>query len=234
MLISVIFAVYNSHVVLNEQLLYMHDILEGFDEQVEVLFVDDGSEPSLKKNVDKKLDEFKGTTFDNFSYVRIDEKIRWNQPAARNLGVSKAKGEILLLMDIDHFIVREMIDEIILHSKVADLIHWLRIEGMLKDGKVIEDENILQTIGLEGTRRKKGSAYNLFAIRKKIFDAVGGYSTNFCGKYGGDDTDFKRKLFKEYPYPITKITGDAVMYHYPKPRELSHLFHDLHQGGEKK
>lgn len=91
---------------------------------------------------------------------RIEEDKPWNQPTAKNLGFSNAKGWIVCA-DIDHLVTKENAEQIIKMKKKKGTVYFL---------------------GREDT-----DSWNLFLIHKDDFDKVGGYDEDFSGHYGYDD-----------------------------------------------
>lgn len=123
------------------------------------LFVDDGSKIPLK--VDWK----------NATVLRIDEDIPWNMPRANNLGFSHLdENDVVLRMDIDHFITKEEVD----------------ILNTVK----------LQPKEVMKFRRKNASDCppNIYLARVKDLIDVGGYNEVFCGNYGFEDRDLMDRL----------------------------------------
>ena len=126
--------------------------------KIHFIFVDDCSPiPIVIKN--KKI---------NYTLVRIVDNIVWNQPGARNLGVTLAKTPKLILTDLD-YIFPETILRDLLAKKIPKEIYKFRVS---KDGKKII------------------SHVNTFFCSKSTFFKSLGVDEAFSGNYGYDDTYF--------------------------------------------
>jgi len=224
--ISLVCSVYNSHKVFAEQLHFLSNELKGLGRVVEVIFVDDGSEPPLTNIYNIHSERISDTLlFKNFKLLYTHSKVIWNQPAGRNLGVKKANGNYLLLFDLDHIMTRDMVIELLNFSD--DMMRWPRMYGILNEGKIVTDIDILRENGLKPNveTNKLMGVCNIFAISKAIYDELGGYDEKFCGKYSGDDIDFLKRFGRRGG---TYRRGTAYMYVYPNGRKHPDL-HDLHR-----
>jgi hypothetical protein len=117
----------------------------------------------------------------NIKLLRITDNIIWNQPGARNLGVTLAPTSKILLTDIDHYIPLEVM-RMLLESPV--LHHQIYIFEREKE-----------------TGEKIGCHRNTFFTSKSVFFKSLGYDEQFCGNYGHDDSMF----FLLQPYLGTNI-----------------------------
>ena len=79
---------------------YDKDILR----QIHFVFVDDGSKTPITVADDVNL---------NYTLVRINENIEWNQPGARNLGVQYAKSENIIVTDLDIFFPENLFESLL-------------------------------------------------------------------------------------------------------------------------
>jgi hypothetical protein len=82
-------------------------------------------------------------------------------------------------MDIDHFFARE---EIGLLSELA--------------GKIEEREVYLFLRRNVGSEKPLHSAPNLYMARKQTLLGAGGYDERFCGHYGYEDVELRKRLRK--------------------------------------
>ncbi|MFW9872373.1 MAG: glycosyltransferase family 2 protein [Candidatus Thorarchaeota archaeon] len=226
--ISIICPVYNSHEIFKKQLYYIHNELIGFDFDVEVIFIDDGSNPPLKNIFSSALGNFKIDKFRNFKLLEINEKIIWNQPKARNIGAKQASGKYLLFFDIDHMFTKEIIEETISYNGL--ILKWDRKYGIIDntyhlntERKILIENGMPETWGCQSF----GNNYNIFAIKKILFDEINGYDESYCGKYGGDDVDFINRM--RSLGICDNILGKGLFYAYPNPRKHKD-FHKLHRG----
>jgi hypothetical protein len=154
-------------------------------DDVEIIFLDDGSDPPLEDTVGLK----------NLIIHPTNDTRPWTVGLARNMGARMAKGQYYLMTDIDYIIPWEAIDHV--RSFDGDKVRFKRRFGVLtEDGLLSTDLNLLAEYGLLEERRKTKGNYlpphpNNFAMRKDIFWDLGGYDEN--------------KMHLEYP----KCTDDG-------------------------
>lgn len=111
------------------------------------------------------------------SVYRIDTKVNWNWLQARNIGAKYAKGNWLVLTDMDHVISAKHINRLL--RKIKHL-----------------DPNMVYQFG-----RKMAPDYlpykfhnDSFFLTKKLFWKAGGYDECYAGLYGTSGL-FRRRLF---------------------------------------
>lgn len=190
--ISIIIAVYQSYKVVVRQMRHFKRM--NLPDSVEIVFVDDGSDPPLAYNNGLK----------NFHWYYTNDKRPWTQGLARNLGASKAKGEYFLFTDIDHIITREAIDSVL--NFTGDKMVFIRHFAILdRYGNIINDPETILDFGLDKGRYKRrglsgGMHGNTYAIRSEIFWKLNGYDPKHCergfhvgGKFMSEERDFNRR-----------------------------------------
>lgn len=225
MKVSIIIAVYNSHKIVVRQLRHFKKM--NLPNDVEFIIVDDGSDPPLN---------YENCGLRNLRIIYTNDKRPWTQGIARNIGAKEAKGEYLLMTDIDHIITKEAIEAV--RNFDGDKMTFFRYFGIFdRRGNLITDADTLLQFGMHPRyiRRKLcgGMHTNTFAIKKSVFEMMKGYNKNFCEfrfHAGGkvcmsEDRDFalrwgrldKRKKVKPdvlgpniYFYPTGRfhVTGD--------------------------
>jgi GT2 family glycosyltransferase len=185
--LSIVIPVLNSHEIVRRQLLYFRRI--GLPPDVELILVDDGSEPALQQ------------TFPQCQPARIvctHDPRPWTQPKARNLGASVAVGRQLLFTDIDHILPLPTI-EFARHCPY-DYAKFRRQLGILdEDGYVTQDYDELLRYGVPTARLDRWgvrlSCHVLsMVIRREVFDAVGGFRERMGQYPTHDDGHMKRQL----------------------------------------
>lgn len=129
-------------------------------ESVEFIIVDDGSP------IDYKTGHFDL----NICWIKITEDISWNQAGARNLGVTYAKSDKILLIDLDHELPQQT-------------FHYLI--NACNPGRNFY--KLYRTSPQRG--RYKGHA-NLFFMSRARFFRHFGYDEEFAGNYGAEDYRF--------------------------------------------
>jgi len=188
MKVSIVNAILDSYEVARRQILHYNKI--DLPEDVEVIFIDDGSEPPLNfDDIDKNF---------NFSLYATNDKRPWTQPAARNFGAKHASGEYCIFTDIDHILSREAI-EVARHA-TADVIRFKRQAGVLDEmGHFTQDWNVLKKYGYNRDKLRMPPHGNSYIFRKTLFLELGGVDTRFVGtgKYPNrEEVPLKQKLKK--------------------------------------
>jgi hypothetical protein len=165
----------------------------------------------------------------NFYIYYTNDKRPWTQGLARNLGASKAKGEFLFFTDIDHIITKEAIMDVLAFE--GDKMTFVRRFGILsRHGDIISDVQSMLDFGLNpirtrGHRGATGGVHgNTYAIRKTIFDIIGGYDVRFCeqgfhmgGRFMSEERKFNIKwvsIVRRGLAPKGEKMGSEI-YHYP-------------------
>jgi len=235
--LSIIIAIYNSHEAVRRQVLWFTSM--DLPDDIEIIFVDDGSNPPLGPY-----------NLKNLRIIQTNDKRPWTQGLARNRGIKEARGEYLLLTDIDHILSKEAIMDS--HRFTGDRLIFPRYIGvLLEDGSFTQDPLTLGGYGLDKSRLKTSrglyASYhgNTFCIKKSTIVELGGYSEKHCtylhhaGPRRGEDSVFNSAWnhwarskgivcdvgSKIYIFPIGRynINGDL------NPQGL---FHNLSQAQE--
>ncbi len=107
----------------------------------------------------------------NFTWLKINEDIRWNQGGSRNLAVTYARSDNLLLSDLDLEFSEETLRALVNAKPCGRNFYKFRL---LDPGT-----------GITG----KGHP-NTFLISRARFLRHGGYDEEFCGHYGTEDFRF--------------------------------------------
>ncbi len=194
MKISIIIPVLNSHEAVKRQVRHFRSMRLPSD--IEIIIVDDGSNPSL--------DFLYQYGLKNLLIFPTNDKRPWTQGLARNAGARLAKGEFLFMTDIDHIISIESLRAV--YKFTGDKMVFPREFGVLDvRGKLRQDLPTLLEYGLimeyyqsYGLRINVAHG-NTFAIRKSIFMDMGGYSKYrsaqmmHAPRRKGEDCYFNRK-----------------------------------------
>ena len=105
---------------------------------------------------------------------RILKDVRWNWLACRNLGVSEATTDWVLLTDIDH----------VLSVEAA---------RFCMDGS-LERSTVYRFSRVDAPHLTPYKAHpNTWFLTRKMFDAIGGYDERFSGYYG-TDAEFRERV----------------------------------------
>lgn len=185
MKLSIIIPVLNSHEIVRRQLLYFDKI--GIPDDTEVILVDDGSDPKIE--ADKRPWLFVHPTSDTRD---------WTWPVARNAGAKMARGEYLIMVDLDHIISRDFIDKT--RAFTGDHIRINREFAVLdEDGNLTQDREVLRSWGLPDSYKLTFTPHrNQFAIHRDLYAKMGGYREDRIGKPypQREDGDFAKEWRK--------------------------------------
>lgn len=146
--ISVIIPVYNTQNYLVECL---DSIVNQTFSNFEVILVNDGS-------TDDSLKILKDFIFKDISFKLIDYKDNRGISYARNIGIKKAKGEYLYIMDSDDFLEKRGLEKLYNESKINDL------DILFFDAKTIYDNEKMQD--------KHSNTFTEKYIRKEKYTSV--------------------------------------------------------------
>ena len=231
MKLSIITPVLNSHEIVRRQLL--HYAKMNLPDDVEVVIIDDGSEPPL---------DYSGMDLGFFlADGQTDDYRPWTEHIARNLGAKKARGEYLFIIDVDYIIPKKTIESILNFN--GDRMDIKRRFGILnKNGDLVYNKRTLKKWGLKKKylRSKFFSGHrSQFVIRKELFEKMGGYKESLAGKAhplgGGAGQKFFHKWKRwESKGWVSTSTEKANVFMFPIGKfcgDIDHnpfgLFHDL-------
>ncbi len=227
MRVSIVIAILNSHEVVRRQLLHFEKL--NLSDDVEIIFIDDGSEPPLQGSLK------------NLTIYPTNDKRPWTQPIARNIGAKMAKGEYLICTDIDHILSRPLIDMVL--NTDYDVIRFKREAGVLdENGEFTQDMDVLHSYGYEKHRTLKMNPHgNSYAIRRELFLELGG-SQQRTSYPNRDEQKIKRGLHR-LGDKVKMLTDDGrpTIYMIPNGRFCGEkdfnpfgLFHNLPRGEWRK
>ena len=157
---SIIMSVLDSHECFRRQIRRFNAIVPS---DFEVIVLDDGSEVPLA---------YDGPIRFALKIIRTGDTRPWTAELARNRGAELASGEYLLMTDVDHILTRE----------IVDLVRDYRGD-MLKFHRRVADLD--ERGGLRDIREALPSPPNIFAVKKSLFQGLGGYGREYLG-YGAD------------------------------------------------
>lgn len=190
MRLSIIIAILNSHEIVRRQLLHFKKM--DLPDDIEIIFMDDGSDPPLA-DFDPKLK--------NLTILPTNDFRPWTTSIARNSGARLAKADWILMTDIDHILVRETI--MAGREFTGDRMTYRREFGVLDEsGNFNQDVPTLLSYGLLPERiRRKGLRApphgNSFVMRKELFWKAGGYRVTDMGeKYPPMDESHFRGAYR--------------------------------------
>jgi len=168
MRLSIIIPVLDSHEMVRRQLLHCERI--GLPPDSELILVDDGSDPPIAN-----------TSRLPVRIHRTRDTRPWTWPLARNAGARIAKGEYLLMIDLDHIITRKLLDYVVNFD--GPRTQFKRKFGILDENGVLKkDRESLESYGLlPGMKLRVESHHNSFAMRRDLYWQLGGYVEDRIG-----------------------------------------------------
>ena len=221
----------------------------NLSEDIEIIYVDDGSNPAISCSVDI-------WRLKNLKVIETNDTRPWTQPKARNMGVKKSKGKYLMLVDLDHIVIKEVID-LLLETDI-DLIRFKRYAGILdENGDLYNDKENLIKYGLRDSymNRLENKGYrlpphsNTFAIKRDLYLKIGGVSERYCGTGtypNREEVPFKKIVNSMIENNEISYIGDdnrPPVYYFPNGKHVGDgenkdadpfgLFHGLKRGGRK-
>ncbi len=207
-----------------DKLSRLRAVLKGLENQItldiEVIVVFDGCE------------KFTLNEFDNLEFSYKPEKVvcdkNVGRAAARNVGIKRAKGDIIIFIDDDRIPCKDFIkmhlenhkkgktvvlggriDVELSESEIEGLYHLKNFEEMFEALKSeIKDREVHKTITVRATGPLRWM--NFFtgnvSIEKTYLEKVGGFDENFKG-WGHEDIDLGIRLAKE---GLVFIKNDSI------------------------
>lgn len=170
--ISLVMAYYENPTMLRMQYERIAALPPEIRGNMHVVIVDDGS-PSPN--------EAKPPDFDigvPMQLYRIGVDIRWNQDAARNIGVRHSEVEWCLLTDMDHIVPEST---------------W---RGIMRAELDLEKVYTFRRVEAPAMTPEKHHP-NSWLLTRRVFDRIGGYDERFAGVYGSDG-DFRNRLREDH------------------------------------
>jgi len=170
--VSIVFPYYDNPEMLRFQLGHFGNYSQEALDACEIVIVDDCSPVFPARDV------IRGCDLPNIRLFRLGVDLPWNQDAARNIGAHEARGEYLLLTDIDHVVPESTL------SELCD----------------IEDNLSVYTLARKAHFSDKiiPSHVNSYFLSKALYWGIGGYDEDFWGTYGSDRL-FRTRVLKSAP-----------------------------------
>lgn len=184
MRVSVIIPVLNSHEVVRRQILHFEKM--NLPDDVELLFIDDGSDPPVE------------TASPLPRIIHTGDTRPWTWPLARNRGAREAKGEYLIMADLDHIVSHGIIEAA--RNFTGDFIRFHREFGVLdEEGNLDQTRETLKSHGLPDRFKIRLTPHrNQFCIHRDLYERMGGFREDRIGMPypQREDGDFAKKWRK--------------------------------------
>ena len=191
--ITLIFPYYENPGMLVKQREHIAALPQIIRENLRVIFVDDGSPDHPV--TDEELGLWKGTGLSAFAAYRMLIDVRWNWIACRNLAVSRAKTEWVLMTDIDHLLPIQTARRVMNY--------------------VLDKRRVYRFSRVDAPDMTPYKPHpNSWLMTRRMFDRIGGYDERFSGFYGTDG---------EFRDRVTAQAGPPIMLDEPLvrvPREV--------------
>jgi len=206
--LSVVVPFYRNQRMLSRQyLVWALEWPAALKECVEVIIVDDGS-PEPAANVARLYH----ADLPALSIYRVLEDRPWNQHSARNIGAHEARGEWLLLTDVDHVIPVDTLKAALEFGDPACGYTFARRDA--PSGEPWKSDHwstMAHTLNREGARKPH---VNSMALTREAYWRVGGYDESYSGVYGTDSM-FRRRLWSklqqvECPLPLIRVDRAVI------------------------
>jgi glycosyltransferase involved in cell wall biosynthesis len=195
--ISVVIPARNDHDNLKK---CIESIKASRKEPLEILVVDDASDTDLRKFLQE----------DKVSVIRLNEQ---NGPAhARNIGAHAARGDIILFLDSDVFILKDTLENITYEFKdkgedavIGVFDDYRQYKSFFGDYK-----NLWMKYSYENIYERAALFYtSLAAIKKDVFIKTGGFNENYK-RPSTEDTAFGNVLWNNGIRPLINPEVKAI------------------------
>jgi len=232
MRLSIVVAVLNSHEIVRRQILHFEKM--AIPDGVEIIFVDDGSDPPITSD----------TRLRNFRILYTNDFRPWTVELARNFGIRAAQGEYILITDMDYIVPLSAIESGLALKEDRSGIR--REFGVLdENGDFTQDMAVLKQWGLARDTVRCPPHPNNFIMRKATFDKIGYFDESRVNNpYPiGADAEFKRRFVRHLlKGEVTQRDNDLrpTIYMFPNGQYCGdvdynpfNLFHQLTRKTEK-
>lgn len=182
-LFSIIVPVYNTEKYIEKCL---QSIEKAMDVDCEVIIINDGSTDKSEQIISNYIDNLQEKYKNNYIYIKKEHK---GLADTKNVGVKKARGKYISVVDSDDYISEDFYDAARKYLEKADIIIY--------DLYVIfEKDKTLNYIG---------RAYSDNKREKKVSIINGAMSASSCNKI------IKKELYSNYKFPVGKEYEDTAV-----------------------
>jgi len=193
----------------NRELLRIQNCLRSLEEQkfqdFEIIFVDYGTEKPFQKEVEKLINNFSKA-----QYIYADSRgMFWNRSQALNIGLFYAKGDIMVISDVDLVFENTFLAQVQNFMKKEEIL----IYPCINLGEAYKDftfEKLFQNLAKIKKEWYYGGGGNII-FHKKLLEKVGGYN-EYYRIWGYEDIDFVKRI-KKADLEVPKIPEGIIVLH---------------------
>lgn len=168
--LTIIYPIYNlSPNLIQDHLDNWNKYSEEIRKKIYIILIDDGSKIPFTISSPFLL---------NLTIARITKDIGWNIGGAKNLGFHLSNTQWSLHTDIDHFIIPEVMTELINFNPINNTVYYF---------KRIRKRN-------NGSFEERHKHENSYMIETKVFQQLGGFDEDMSGYYGFEDALLSRQI----------------------------------------
>lgn len=186
--LTLIVAYYENPSFLSDQLGHWAYYSEHLKEKLSIIVVDDCSPNSPAAAV---VQRFGPGATRGVRVFRIEQDVKWNWLAARNIGAHEAQDGWLLLTDMDHVVPEYTLESCLYGELTGDTIYGFSRQE--HDGKPLQPHQ------------------NSFLLTRSLYWKWGGYDETLSGRYGSNG-DAVRRMAATAPMAI--LTDKLVRYEF--------------------
>jgi len=214
--VSVIIPAFNAEDTIGETLKAL--VLQTYRGTIEVIVVDDGSRDATPEII---------RSFPLVKYCRQDNA---GPASARNLGARHAAGDMLMFTDADCRPESGWVEKLVAGFSALDIAAVGGSYGIANPGawlaRIIHGEIVYRHHHLMPEYPRAFGSYN-FAIRRSVFESVGGFDQRYR-RASGEDNDLSYRVLKAGGR--IRFLKDALVDHYHQTEAINYLKEQFRHG----
>lgn len=194
----------------------LNSILNNTFSDFEIICVNDGS-------TDDTLEELR--CFQHDDRVSIIQQENQGLSAARNVGISVARGEFITYIDSDDWIHKDFLQRLVDAQKLTDadvvMCDYMRVEGMVSDEEMITpvDPVVYDALGVWNNTSFKNYVWRKLYKRSYILGFL-----FLKGLKIAEDMLYNMEMFVGNPDAKYAVINDKLLYYYNRPGSLIRSF----------